>query len=1199
MKYYEQRNITRSENFSIDTLWQDENELTLIEALFEFDNIVLLGNPGIGKTTELVNAFDRLWATKNKTGFVPIYINLKYFRQTNTFESLIVFEDWQSLPGIIFILDGLDEIVDIQDFLSELEIFISKNSSLNAKYLISCRTNIYEKYLISISDFEVFFLKSLNYSQAKSILKNKHAIEIESLKLNKKQNDFLSSPFFLDLLAAYFTEKEYLPETDSEIWDLYVKKTIHEHRKKFAKKKITNAPELTKGLKKVAFVNELMHRNYINEEELNTIIGPEHIEFVENPFLVFNSTLENWSFEHRQIQEYFVAKSLLNKDFEYILNFIKVADVDAIHPSLFNALTFFINLSNTKNNPTYQMLIDWLEKNQLEVLFKADSNRISDGLRNTIFQAYFKRECLDKTHWITTNRIFDVTEIVSFANTPGNYEYLLKIVKDSNNHRRAIISAIDLLSGFYLPKKNVTELKIFLVEFLRDTKQDNAVKSQVIGLIEAQKFALEDSKYLETIFQIFKDEKNKQINRRLLALINVYEDIDSHFEYIKEEFLRDNKIVHRNDDDNVMRGNSYVLRELILKIKSTIKFLEIVKYYFNRDNSLRLNDDFANSIKKKLIEFIDDDNDFLLDFLKIVDDRFTFHRHEKFLKLLISESKTEELSIKFMLDEYPFKEVDYFIANIVGEETLYLVEKYIIGHPEIPTEKIEHFRNYIGHMNSRDLAINFQVRMEKQGYIFTEKARTQRELEKIWKETETKTQKGFDLLFERKSLLSAIENIFIRNENLLDYDKFQLINRKWYDDNGHGSIISPVLSLTEELIYTRRNETLDFEIAKKLLENDFVVFRKIENVLSNNKNSNWAFDVSKNQISKINEWCQKTSYEIDFDNVIILTDSRSFSYGTDYEKLKTILFYFKKFKLDLPKEFLLKCLKFYELDSTGDSDENFENFKEQIGDAHAFDFQVIENIKADNMFSFVLYKHINYAINNEIVEVFPNLIEYFKREISIFNEANKIERFVEIYAKNYSTREAHEVLISLSENIDSRICWTAIKILTQDKIEKEYCISKSIVYLNSGMESYLPEALEVLFIYNHEDAIDYLVNFIETQPSSSIRFISFGNYSKIKDYQLLKKLYAICYGFDKEEYESHLLRNFLSNYISNLSKDDVGYVKTQIELKKIRETLTNDKVDLFYINLLLEDSTKSYVNFKSKPFSFTEAVQKVDEILSQ
>src|SRR5690606_950289 len=109
----------------------------------------LLGNPGVGKTTELKKTFEILWEEREKNNTIPYYINIKNFRTTTKIEDLLKIDgiDWKEIPSIILIFDGLDEISQIHEFISELEIFIVTYRKLKIKYLISCRTNIYNKYL--------------------------------------------------------------------------------------------------------------------------------------------------------------------------------------------------------------------------------------------------------------------------------------------------------------------------------------------------------------------------------------------------------------------------------------------------------------------------------------------------------------------------------------------------------------------------------------------------------------------------------------------------------------------------------------------------------------------------------------------------------------------------------------------------------------------------------------------------------------------------------------------------------------------------------------------------------------------------------------------------------------------------------------------------------------------------------------------
>jgi hypothetical protein len=76
--------------------------------------------------------------------------------------------------------------------------------------------------------------------------------------------------------------------------------------------------------------------------------------------------------------------------------------------------------------------------------------------------------------------------------------------------------------------------------------------------------------------------------------------------------------------------------------------------------------------------------------------------------------------------------------------------------------------------------------------------------------------------------------------------------------------------------------------------------------------------------------------------------------------------------------------------------------------------------------------------------------------------------------------------------------------------------------------------------------------------------------------------------------------NFLTTYISNLSKTDDGHDKAMTELNEIKTKIENTEIDngLFYINILIDDCQNSYINSKSKPLSFNDALIKVEEILS-
>jgi hypothetical protein len=88
---------------------------------------------------------------------------------------------------------------------------------------------------------------------------------------------------------------------------------------------------------------------------------------------------------------------------------------------------------------------------------------------------------------------------------------------------------------------------------------------------------------------------------------------------------------------------------------------------------------------------------------------------------------------------------------------------------------------------------------------------------------------------------------------------------------------------------------------------------------------------------------------------------------------------------------------------------------------------------------------------------------------------------------------------------------------------------------------------------------------------------------------VLELLFDEFYNDKLDNFESHQLRTFYNSYVSNLSMEEESFYQTQAVLKRIKEKLIKKESDLFYINLLIEDSKNSYINSKSKPYGFLDA----------
>lgn len=1189
---------TKPNNFSF-YLIDDGNSKKLTDVIQSKDKIFVLGNPGTGKSTELKKLALQIFKVGPQSGFVPIFRNLRDFTTSDDINSYlnINIDDFDNL---VFILDGIDEIADIEYFKSKLIQFINKNESLqkNFKYVLSCRTNIYEIWIRDFKEFSTFYLNNLTHVEVFNLLESSCGDIIKSLEFSDNVREFLNNPFQVEILAAYINTNGKTPDSTHELWKSYIDEriSIDKHEKL---RKIKLIPPLIKEYsKKMSLINELMKTNVMKEEDIFSMTNKDSKtleEYLKSPLLEVQANSTNRSFEHRNIQEYFAAMVISSKKSDEIVEFIQVDDTGKTHPSLFNTITFLLNLF-PEDSEKHIELIKWFLKNEYEILFKADGNRLNNKTRVEVFQRYFKTSCIDSTLWISTVKTYDLKEIAAFGNIPENYYYLIDIIKSNKAHERAIISAIDLLSYINIPESEERNLEVLIVDSFKNSSISKSVKACMVSLVERQNLVHENLKFLGKIFQLFKLETNRQINRRLLSLLDQQEDVDEYFEYIHEEFLRANNLSKRIDDDNVNRGNDRVVEQLILKFKSSENLLKILGYYFDKGQKIRLNGMFERELTDKLRDLISKDDDFASSFIEMVQEVFEFRLHDRFLEKLISETKIEKKVIEYLLKKKSFKDSRYFIADISTENSLSIVVDFL-KKSKVDEKEVEYFRNNLGNLKNWDLASSFHKRVEKLGYKFTDPSFSVNDVLKLQEERKEKTQENFDLLFNKTELLNEYEVIFSAHANTIDYETFDEIKHEWYEQNGHGSIISPSLSLLEGFIRRQPGQPLDFKKLKEILNNKDVIINQIIRSLKNNNNSNWKYDLKNEQLSVLEKWCLEKIKVIDFTQIIIPLESSSYHYGVDYKIVRRILYLYDKFSFELPLEFLLKSIKYYEQIEQSFEFENFLKFKEKIGSDDKFENQIYSNLKTMDLEPPVPYFHIKYALEEGLLDVFPQIENYFLSRSHRFNEETNINQYFEIIKKSRGIGSAEVALLSLCKDIDDRLFWIALNLLNGAGLQRDYCIKKSIEYLESLKDAFSSEALTILFIHNHPKAIGFLIKILKSKPDSSVRFINLNNYSHIDDYKILDELYALCYLTSDDGYESHLLRGFYSNYISNLSKNKEGYEKVRILLEEIKQRLLDKDDELFYINLLIVESKNSYINSKSKPMDFPSALAQTNKLI--
>ncbi len=77
----------------------------------------MLGNPGIGKSTELIILMQQLLELHKGDTQYPLFINLKNYRSKHQLEDLITNKNWTSYNKVCLIFDSLYEIPQIYRIL--------------------------------------------------------------------------------------------------------------------------------------------------------------------------------------------------------------------------------------------------------------------------------------------------------------------------------------------------------------------------------------------------------------------------------------------------------------------------------------------------------------------------------------------------------------------------------------------------------------------------------------------------------------------------------------------------------------------------------------------------------------------------------------------------------------------------------------------------------------------------------------------------------------------------------------------------------------------------------------------------------------------------------------------------------------------------------------------------------------------------
>ncbi|MDC8104966.1 hypothetical protein MTQ00_10480 [Chryseobacterium sp. B21-037] len=345
----------------------------------------------------------------------------------------------------------------------------------------------------------------------------------------------------------------------------------------------------------------------------------------------------------------------------------------------------------------------------------------------------------------------------------------------------------------------------------------------------------------------------------------------------------------------------------------------------------------------------------------------------------------------------------------------------------------------------------------------------------------------------------------------------------------------------------------------------------------------------------------KFSEEFKFNKVINIKSDGNLGLFNGYRLLKLLYFFDKKYNIQYSQDFYLKTLRYCNIFSNAEG--TMEYVKERVDNLKLFNEQVAYNLNNQVLDSGSLKDHIEYAIENKLEETYDVIEENFLNDRFIYSQKDFLSKYIDLIPK----AEQIVFLEKCCTEIDSYLCWKAVEVMMEKKINENFVLDIANQYLVEKKDpfSFASDALNVLFHCNAEGTLltylELLRAFSQTvrndyRDDYNIKDIS--NYRRLDELPILVEIFEIVYDetLKKDTFDFHHSQNLLKALISSLSDTEKGYKAIQSILYNLKSKISDDDDKFFYVNMLIDDSQLSYYASISKPFTFKEAKTYLDNI---
>ncbi len=409
---------------------KESNNISLRDYFNQLPKLTILeGDAGSGKSAFLVKIHQIMINEKFEVFLPIVYFNLKYYNTGTLYDCIernICATNKYILTDALLLLDSFDEVAPnmTNTLINEIKQII-ENSPYDRKVFLSTRTNY---------NFTSLF---------KQIDNNYNIIKLEPIK-KKNIMEFIDSkiPSQKDktLLYAFFEKKNF----SNNIFFISKIIEIYKETKKIPNGVINLLNELSE--KDIQLITKQDSNNIENFENLALYMTVNQLSNITDMQLLkeFNISLNisNFSFSHKNIQEYLAANKIAKQDPDIIIQLITY---NSIIPSyLTNTIGYLLIILSQTQIEKFRTILNSLIANQ-ENLLKITTVE-SDKIDPRIIVDIIKRILQSNNIFDRFNSIPDyfISFIIKNEYKEKNIEIILdSIIKTESSHTQQY--AIDIL----------------------------------------------------------------------------------------------------------------------------------------------------------------------------------------------------------------------------------------------------------------------------------------------------------------------------------------------------------------------------------------------------------------------------------------------------------------------------------------------------------------------------------------------------------------------------------------------------------------------------------------------------------------------------------------------------------------------------------------------------------------------------------